>query len=302
MRRPTTVARGHGGRPRPRAARARGGHRCQFSSASAGARASAGALGSSARCRAARRPASGPRRLGGLLLGLLLAAARRRGRSSRRRPGRRAAKVFSWSGPLSARPAYSGTPSVLARGQLLQRGLPVEAGPDRRGRGDQRVEEPVHDRRAASEAPGRGRPRRSGPRGCRRGSRPCRGRRSPPRRGRAGCRRRGRARGPRSASARMLTTAARSLASCPSGEVGVAAVQRVGDDHARARSRRGTPGARWSAARRSRTRTTGGSARVRAARGPGVGSPSKPLAQLVAALLSESVARLPARSAGVRRS
>ena len=45
------------------------------------------------------------------------------------------------------------------------------------------------------------------------------------------------------------------------GQVGVAGVERVGDRPGRARRRRGTPAARWSAARRSRTRTTGGSGR-----------------------------------------
>ena len=86
------VVRGRGGRPRPR-----------------GAQASAASAGLGARGR--RRPwARGrPRRagssavqalLGGLLLGLLLAAARCRRRGPRRRRPTRAAKVFSWSGPV----------------------------------------------------------------------------------------------------------------------------------------------------------------------------------------------------------
>ena len=73
-----------------------------------------------------------------------------------------------------------------ARGELLQAGLPVQAGAEGRGLLDQRVEEPVDQVGGGVEAAGRGRPRRSPPRGCRRGSRPCPGRRWSPRRGRAG--------------------------------------------------------------------------------------------------------------------
>ena len=78
-------------------------------------------------------------------------------------------------------------------GELLQAGLPVEAGAEGGRAAHQRVEQVVHERG------GRGQPARqvdgadAPPRWCRPGSRPCPGRRCSPRRGRAGGTPRGRA-------------------------------------------------------------------------------------------------------------
>ena len=70
------------------------------------------------------------------------------GRCRCRRAGRPtrtwAVNVFMWSGPSSSM-TYSGTPEVVLGGELLERGLPVQAGAERGGGLDQRVEEPVHD-------------------------------------------------------------------------------------------------------------------------------------------------------------
>ena len=142
----------------------------------------------------------------------------------------RAVKSFSWSGPSSVT-RYSGTPSEAEAAQLLQAGLPVEAGAEGGRLRHQRVEQVVHERARPRSMPAR---QVDGaddaPPSCRRGSRPCRGRRCSPRRGRAGgTRPRPRVRAT-SARARMLTTAARSLASWPSGRSGCVAVERVGDD------------------------------------------------------------------------
>ena len=74
--------------------------------------------------------ASGERRpggLGGLLLGLLLAAAGALAVAPRRRRPTAAVKVFSWSGPSSLDAVLRDTERV-AGGELLQAGLPVEAG------------------------------------------------------------------------------------------------------------------------------------------------------------------------------
>ena len=55
-----------------------------------------------------------------------------------------AVKVFMWSGPSSSM-TYSGTPRPCSAESSWRRGLPVEAGAERGGGLDQRVEEQVHD-------------------------------------------------------------------------------------------------------------------------------------------------------------
>ena len=108
----------------------------------------------------------------------------------------------------------------LGRGELLQRGLPVEPGAEPGRPVDRPGRTGGAPARWPRRARGRCRPRRSPPRACRPGSRACPGRRCPPRPGRAGRRRPGSSSRATSASARMLTTAARSLASWPSGRSG----------------------------------------------------------------------------------
>ena len=160
--------------------------------------------------------------------------------------------------------ARRGPASAVSSCRLVFQSRPA---PSVGGLGDQRVEQPVHQLGGGVEAAVEVDRADHAPRRCRPGSRPCPGRRWSPRRGRAaGAAPRPSSR-PTSASARALTTAARSLASWPSGRSGWRAVERVGDDQARAPSRRGTPAARWSAARRSRRRTSGGSGRAAAGRG-----------------------------------
>ena len=117
----------------------------------------------------------------------------------------------------------AGSTEPAGGAELLEAGLPVQAGAAGRGLDQHRVEQPVDD--APTRCPGRSRggPPRSAPRGRRRGSSPSPGRRWSPRRGRAAgagrCRRRP-SRRATPASDVMLTTEARSLASWPSGRSG----------------------------------------------------------------------------------
>ena len=103
--------RGRAGRPRPRAARAPASVLAQLPSGTVAVLGGDGAVGG----------------LGGLLLGLLLRPAGAVAVEAARRPAPAAVKVFSWSGPSSSM-TYSGTPRECAGGQLLQAGLPVQAG------------------------------------------------------------------------------------------------------------------------------------------------------------------------------
>ena len=82
----------------------------------------------------------------------------RAGAAGPRRPRRRWAwKVFSWSGPSSST-RYSGTPGACGAGQLLQAGLPVQAGAEGGRRGHQRVEQVVHEVPRPPHAGATGRP------------------------------------------------------------------------------------------------------------------------------------------------
>ena len=154
-----------------------------------------------------------------LLLGLLLAPPAARAARAARRRAPSAWNSLAWSGPSSVT-AYSGTPRPSVRGELLQAGLPVQARAERGGGRQQRVDQAVHegpgDLDAVLEVDGADQ-RLEGV-GEDRGLVPPAA--ASPRRGRAGCARRRRGRGRRRASARMLTTAARSLASWPSGRSG----------------------------------------------------------------------------------
>ena len=181
--------------------------------------------GRSARAGAVARRGLGrqgpPRELGGLLLGLLLgaAAARAQGAAADHRRGGEQLGVV---GPLLGDPVL-GDAEVRRRRQLLQAGLPVQA--RRRAAGPPAAASRTAGARPSGRSPGRaaGTPRRSAPRWRRRGCWSSSGRRSAPRRARgtgAPRARPGRAAPATPASACMLTTLARSLASCPSGRSG----------------------------------------------------------------------------------
>ena len=135
---------------------------------------------------------------------------------------RRAVKVFSWSGPAGGHDVLGHAEPVLG-GELLQAGLPVEAGAARGDVLEQAVEQAVDDPGGLVQAAVEVDRAEHRLEGVGEDAEPCRGRRCPPRRGRAAGRRRGRpGRSSRatSASARMLTTEARSLASLPSARSG----------------------------------------------------------------------------------
>ena len=133
---------GRGGRPRPRAAQARPavGPSGSSSSASPSGR---GLLGADDRAlvacrgwwsRPGRRPPARPPSW----------CARTPVPSTSPPTTTWAVNVFAWSGP-SSMTRYSGTPRRVPGGELLQAGLPVQAGAEGGRLGHQRVEEAVHE-------------------------------------------------------------------------------------------------------------------------------------------------------------
>ena len=133
------------------------------------------------------RPAGADRApggLGGLLLGFLLAAAGAGAVRDTTDAGGSSEGLLVVGAGLGDQVLRNAEP--LGRGELLEAGLPVQAGAEVRGLLDQRVEEPVHQLGRPRRGPGRDRPRRSPLPGCRRGWRPCPGRPCPLRPGRAG--------------------------------------------------------------------------------------------------------------------
>ena len=182
---------GRAGRPRPRAARAR----CQAvgrptlrrarqgpAQASVAPRGRRGCCPRPARRPAARRPSwCGPRRA----------------RARTCRPTCTCARKLLGVVGASSTTEYSGDAEPVLGGDLLQAGLPVQAGAERHGPARAAGRRAgARARVAAVDAAALGRPRRSPPRRCRRGSSPCRGRRWSPRPGRGRRSRRGRACGP----------------------------------------------------------------------------------------------------------